>query len=101
MSVIAIIPAAGLGTRMTVAGKAATGKQAASLSKQFIEIDGVPILIHTLAHFGHCKKVNSIVVALRAAEIEPFRERLSREPFAKKVELVEGGENRQESVAKA
>ena len=47
MKVIVIIPAAGLGTRMSSAGAVAK-----SNSKQFFELDGTPILIHTLRKFG-------------------------------------------------
>jgi len=102
MSVIAIIPAAGLGTRMSFPhiGKSAD-KDTAAPSKQFYELDGVPILIHTLRKFANCMQIDSIVVALRKSEIAPFQVRLNKEPYATKVELVEGGENRQKSVAHA
>jgi len=99
MKVIVIIPAAGLGTRMasTPSGK---GKP----SKQFTELDGTPILVHTLRKFVACPEVNEIFVALRANEIAGFRERLEKEAndiLSKKVELVEGGQHRQQSVANA
>jgi 2-C-methyl-D-erythritol 4-phosphate cytidylyltransferase len=54
--------------------------------------------LRTLRQFGDCAEVEQIVVALRQAEIGPFQARLAREPYAKRVTLVEGGENRQESV---
>jgi 2-C-methyl-D-erythritol 4-phosphate cytidylyltransferase len=77
MKVIVIIPAAGLGTRMAPGGK----KNVAS--KQFVEINGIPIIFHTLRVFAGNSHVSHIVVALR------------------KVEVVEGGEHRQDSVAHA
>jgi 2-C-methyl-D-erythritol 4-phosphate cytidylyltransferase len=95
MKVIVIIPAAGLGTR--IAG-AATGKAPA---KQFTEINGVPVLIHTLRKFVAAPGVNEIVIALRKLEAENFAPRLDQEKFAKPVRIVEGGEHRQESVANA
>lgn len=94
-----IIPAAGLGTRMS---SAAQGKKPAE-TKQFAELGGTPILIHTLRRFAS-PKVAEICVALRTHEIEPFRARLqkeSKEILEKKIQLVEGGEHRQESVAHA
>jgi 2-C-methyl-D-erythritol 4-phosphate cytidylyltransferase len=100
MKVIAIIPAAGLGTRM---GPSARGKKPAA-TKQFTELGGVPILIHTLRKFAASPEVSEICVALRANEIEGFRARLEKEPtdvLKKKVNLVEGGEHRQQSVANA
>jgi 2-C-methyl-D-erythritol 4-phosphate cytidylyltransferase len=103
MQVLVIIPAAGLGTRMAAApGK---GKQKKSLpSKQFTELGGTPILLHTLRKFAAVESVNEIWVALRENEVEGFRARLQTEAkdvLKKKVELVVGGEHRQQSVENA
>src|SRR5882724_3235848 len=98
MKVVVIIPAAGLGTRMA-AVSAKPG--AVARSKQFAEIGGTPILIHTLRRFAECGQVKEIFVALRKAEIKQFQPRLNQEPFADRVHLVEGGGNRQQSVANA
>jgi 2-C-methyl-D-erythritol 4-phosphate cytidylyltransferase len=102
MKVFVIVPAAGLGTRMTPAPREKAAKPIAS--KQFTELEGVPILVRTLGKFALAKNVFEIYVALRAAEIEPFRLRLERdfpEIFARNPVLVEGGEHRQISVANA
>jgi len=101
MKVVVIIPAAGLGTRMTAA-PSRKGKKAPS--KQFSELGGTPILIHTLRKFVASSKVSEIFVALRKDEMGPFQARLEKEGkdiFQKKLELVEGGEHRQQSVANA
>jgi 2-C-methyl-D-erythritol 4-phosphate cytidylyltransferase len=95
MKVIVIIPAAGLGTRMAPAGRKGAP------SKQFFEINGTPILIHTLRVFARNRQVTNIVVALRKNEVEQFSHRLEKEKIAAKVALVEGGEHRQDSVANA
>ncbi len=100
MKVFVIIPAAGLGTRM--ASAPARGRTARS--KQFAELGGTPILIHTLRKFAACPEVSEVCVALRPGEISPFRAQLEKENRGlqkKKVHLVEGGEHRQESVANA
>jgi 2-C-methyl-D-erythritol 4-phosphate cytidylyltransferase len=100
MKVVVIIPAAGLGTRMAAPG----GRKAKKQSKQFTELGGTPILIHTLRKFASHARVGEIFVALRKDEIAGFRERLQSEAkdiLQKKIELVEGGEHRQESVAHA
>lgn len=102
MKTVVIIPAAGLGTRMASAAGAKEKKPAAS--KQFVELKGIPILIHTLKKFAISAEVNDIYIALRQAEITPFRGRLQREApeiFEKKTVLLEGGETRQQSVANA
>ncbi|HVI08421.1 MAG TPA: 2-C-methyl-D-erythritol 4-phosphate cytidylyltransferase [Candidatus Binatia bacterium] len=102
MKVIVIIPAAGLGTRMAPvpAGK---GKPAQP-SKQFTELGGAPILIHTLRRFAAVDAVSEIWIALRENEMQGFGARLESEAkdiLKKKIQLVAGGEHRQESVANA
>lgn len=95
MKVIVIIPAAGLGTRMAPVGKKGVP------SKQFFEINGTPVLIHTLRVFARNRQVTHIVVALRKNEMEQFKTRLEKENIGAKITLVEGGEHRQDSVANA
>ena len=105
MKVIVIIPAAGLGTRMAPVPSAKDAKsKKAQPTKQFTELGGTPILVHTLRKFTAVDAVSEIWVALRENEIEGFRERLQREAkdvLKKKVELVVGGEHRQQSVEHA
>lgn len=107
MKVVVIIPAAGLGTRMApVPSAAPAGKESkrkAHSSKQFTELAGTPILIHTLRVFASVDAVSEIWIALRENEIEGFRERLSQacDVSKKKIELVAGGEHRQQSVEHA
>jgi len=99
MKVSVIIPAAGLGTRMS-AGSRSKGKKP-SPSKQFTELKGVPMLIRTLRVFAAHPRIDELVVVLRKDEIPGFQARLDkeeREISKKKVSLVEGGEHRQESV---
>lgn len=99
MKVIVIIPAAGLGTRMAPPS-GSKGKK----SKQFTELAGTPILLHTLRKFAELPAVSEIWIALRPAEINEFRARLESEAkdvLQKKVHLVAGGEHRQQSVANA
>jgi 2-C-methyl-D-erythritol 4-phosphate cytidylyltransferase len=109
MKVVVIIPAAGLGTRMAPVSNAKDTKAKKALpSKQFTELRGTPILIHTLRKFAAVEAVSEIWIALRENEITGFRERLAEEArdllnkgVLKKVELVVGGEHRQQSVGNA
>ena len=88
--ITAILPAAGMGTRM-----------GADTPKQFLELDGAPILIHTLRKIASCTLVTDIIVATRADEVQRLQERVSKEKFAQQVRVVKGGDSRQESVAEA
>jgi 2-C-methyl-D-erythritol 4-phosphate cytidylyltransferase len=105
MKVMVIIPAAGLGTRMAPMPSAMDAKtKKPHPSKQFNQLAGTPILLHTIRAFAAVDEVSEIWIALRENEVDGFRERLSKEAkavLAKKVELVIGGEHRQQSVEHA
>ncbi|HEY3704851.1 MAG TPA: 2-C-methyl-D-erythritol 4-phosphate cytidylyltransferase [Terracidiphilus sp.] len=90
MQVFAILPAAGLGTRMA-------GPQ----PKQFLSLGGVPILIHSLRAFASVPRITAIVVAVRKPEMERVRAQIAEHGFEGRVQVVEGGDSRQESVAHA
>lgn len=90
MSVIAIIPAAGMGTRM--------GHET---PKQFLSLNGVPIFILTLRKFDQAAGVSEVVVGVRNEEASHVERALSAERFSKPVGIYEGGATRQETVARA
>ena len=77
MKVIVIVPAAGLGTRMAPASGAKAKKPAAT--KQFTELGGTPILLHTLRKFVASPEVSEFYIALRANEMDGFHDRLEKE----------------------
>ena len=88
--IVAILPAAGLGTRM-----------GAGAPKQFLELEGVPILILTLRRIAACTLVTSIIVATRADEISRLEGLAQKEKFTQPIRVVKGGDSRQESVGEA
>jgi 2-C-methyl-D-erythritol 4-phosphate cytidylyltransferase len=94
MQVFVILPAAGLGTRMA-------GPQ----PKQFLALDGVPILIHSLRAFAAVPRVTAMYVAVRKPEMERVEAQVAEFGFAGRVRVpvhvVEGGDKRQQSVANA
>lgn len=90
MQVFAILPAAGLGTRMA-------GPQ----PKQFLSLDGIPILIHSLRAFAAVQRVTAIYVAVRKPEVDRVQAQIMEYGFSDRVHVVEGGDTRQESVMHA
>ena len=94
MKVAVILPAAGLGTRMgrTSAETAGTSR------KQFMLLEGSPILLHTVRKFAASDRVSEIVIALRREDLEAVGDLLRQEIRNKPVRVVEGGNSRQESV---
>src|SRR5579871_425490 len=97
MKVAAILPAAGLGTRMgrTSAEKTGTSR------KQFMLLDGAPILLHSVRKFAAAARVTEIVVAVRPEDMDWVAELLRTEVRGKRVRVVEGGNSRQQSVENA
>lgn len=94
MKIAVIIPAAGLGTRM---GRFSAEKAGTS-RKQFMLLEGAPILLHTVRKFAASERVGDIVIAVRQEDLAWVREMLEREIHGKRVQVVEGGNSRQESV---
>jgi 2-C-methyl-D-erythritol 4-phosphate cytidylyltransferase len=88
--ITAILPAAGLGTRM-----------GAETPKQFLELDGVPILMLSLRRIASCELITDIIVATRGDGIARLEERIRAEKFKQSVRVLRGGDSRQESVARA
>ena len=83
----AIILAGGKGKRMN-----------SSISKQFIEIKGKPIIYYTIKKFNENKKIDNIVVVLSEDEIEYFKENILKKYNLKVDKIVIGGAERQDSV---
>jgi 2-C-methyl-D-erythritol 4-phosphate cytidylyltransferase len=88
--IAAILPAAGLGTRM--------GHET---PKQFLELDGVPIVILSLRRIASCPLITHIVVATRGEEVARLDARIREEEFKQPVLVVKGADSRQGSVSQA
>ncbi len=88
--IAAILPAAGLGTRM-----------GAETPKQFLELDGVPLVLLSLRRIASCPLVTDILIATRADEVPRLEARIREERIPQPVRVVRGGDTRQESVAQA
>jgi len=105
MRVFVILPAAGIGTRMSSgpsANPAATTAPTPATPKQFLSLAGVPILVHCLRAFLAVPRVEAIYVAVRRPEIERVQAQLAEFGIStSRVHVVEGGDIRQQSVSNA
>lgn len=88
--VTAVLPAAGLGTRM-----------GADTPKQFLALDGVPLLIFTLRRLAACPLIADFVIATRPDEIDSVTASAEAAKLKQPVSVVRGGDTRQDSVANA
>lgn len=97
MKIAVIVPAAGLGTRM---GRSSAEKAGTS-RKQFMLLEGSPILLHTVRKFAASGRIHEIVVAVRSEDLEWVGEMLAGEFPRGLARVVEGGNSRQQSVENA
>ncbi len=88
--IVAILPAAGLGTRM-----------GADAPKQFRLLDGLPVVIFTLRRLAACSSISEFLIATRADEVDALAARVAEAQVGRPVRVVRGGDSRQQSVANA
>jgi len=88
MKTVAIIPAAGTGKRME-----------RGVSKQYLSLEGVPILVHTLRKFEEAPAVDVVFLIVPAGDVDVIRRDMVDYHGLKKVRRVlPGGQERQDSV---
>lgn len=87
---IAVILAAGKGTRIKHADK----------PKQYLEIAGKPVLLHTVEKFLVCEQIDHIVITVYKDWLQYAKEIFSGYGQGK-ISVCEGGDNRQESLYQA
>lgn len=91
MKRIALILAGGKGSRMHYN----------SIPKQFVEIDGKPVIIHTMEVFCKHSQVDAIIVACLEEWIPFLKESILRYGISKVVDIVPGGDTGQDSIYNA
>ncbi len=85
---IAIIVAGGKGLRMQSDQK-----------KQFIELDGVPVLIRTLRKFDRHKQISSIILVVPESDLHfCTHDLICPYTFNSELHIIKGGTTRQDSV---
>lgn len=72
-----------------------------SRPKQFLELNGKPIIIYTLELFDNHPQVDAIVVACIDSWIPFLKKMIRKFEITKVVEIVEGGETGQDSIYNA
>jgi 2-C-methyl-D-erythritol 4-phosphate cytidylyltransferase len=88
--IAAIVPAAGLGTRMGT-----------DQPKQYLELDGVPLILFTLRRLAACAAITEFVIASRAEDVASLKGKVAQAGLGRPTQVIHGGDNRQQSVANA
>ena len=84
--VSAVIVSAGNSTRM------------GGINKQFLELDGAPVIVNTISMFQCCHMIDEIVIVTRESDIDEIAKLVEKYDFYKVNNIVSGGETRQLSV---
>lgn len=88
MKTVAVIPAGGSGKRLK-----------SHIAKQYLLLDGVPVLVQTLKVFQNSSDIDEIILALPAEDIIHIRQELAEKyGLTKVIHAVPGGAQRQDSV---
>ncbi|HHY71827.1 MAG TPA: 2-C-methyl-D-erythritol 4-phosphate cytidylyltransferase [Bacillus bacterium] len=87
MDYYVVIPAAGQGKRMN-----------AGMNKQFIKLNNIPVIIHTLNVFDKDENCQGIILAVNEYEVNIFIELIREHHIKKVIKIVNGGKERQHSV---
>lgn len=87
MKVSVLVAAAGTGSRMKSQEK-----------KQFMTLDDVPVLIHTLRVFDHYEKVSEIIVVTDKNDIDRVKRLIDQFKILTPVKVTSGGSRRQDSI---
>lgn len=87
---VAIIAAGGRGARM--------GGGPGARAKQFLELGGTPVIVHTLRRFERCETVGRAVAVVPQGEVTALLELAERHGLRIPLRVVAGGATRTESV---
>lgn len=85
---IGVIFAGGTGTRM----------RSRELPKQFLEISGKPIIVHTIEHFQQCPDIDAVIVVCVAGYLDYFDALKENYHLDKVRRVVKGGDTGQLSI---
>jgi len=88
--IAAIVPAAGLGTRM-----------GAETPKQFLELGGVPLIVFTLRRLAASSAITEFFISTRADDVPALEAMVAKAALGRPARVVHGGDSRQQSVANA
>ena len=73
----------------------------AEMPKQFLELDGLPLVVFTLRRLAECPGLTHFYIATLPEEVAGLERRLGQEKLGRPVRVLRGGATRQDSVARA
>ena len=83
---------------ITVGGSGKRMENANGITKQFMELNGLPIVARTLIEFEKSPYIDEIVIVSKEDEIDLYTKMIEEYSLSKVRRIVKGGSTRQESV---
>ena len=73
----------------------------AGTPKQFLELDGAPLVIFTLRRLAACSVITEFFISTRVEGVAVLQDKVSKAGLGRPARVVHGGDTRQQSVANA
>jgi len=73
----------------------------AETPKQFLELDGMPLILFTLRRLAACSAITEFFISTRAEDIVSLQDTVAKAGLGRPARVVHGGATRQQSVANA
>lgn len=85
-------------TSAVILAAGSSSRMGGNSTKQFLEIDGIPVVARTVMQFESSELIDEIIVVAKADEINNYEGFADRYSIKKPFKVIEGGETRQESA---
>lgn len=85
-------------TSAVICAAGSSSRMGGKTTKQFLELDGLPIIVRTLQAYEAAECIHEIIVVAKADEIPMYEELKDKYGFKKLSKVIAGGETRQDSA---
>lgn len=85
-------------TSAVILAAGSSRRMGGSSTKQFLEVNGIPVVARTLMEFENSALIDEIIVVAKADEIEKYSDFPQKYGIKKTFKVIEGGETRQKSA---
>lgn len=69
--------------------------------KQFLELDGLPLIIFTLRRLAACAAITEFLISTRVDDVVSLQDKVGKAALGRPARVIHGGDTRQHSVANA
>lgn len=85
-------------TSAVILAAGSSSRMGGNSTKQFLELDGIPVVARTIMVFERSPLIDEIIVVAKADEIEKYDGFVEKYHITKPFKVIAGGETRQESA---